>query len=458
MALNVGRSSGIAGAVSNTASTNAPTIRWINHASFVLESDGVAILADPWLTGPAFNFGWSLLTPSSMSDFDGITHIWISHQHPDHFSPRDLRGIPAERKRDITLLYQQTRDRLVVGSCKSMGFERIVELPKRRWIALSPQLSIMTDSIADDSWIAYKTPSGTVLNLNDCVVEDQRTLNTIHRLVGPLEVLLTQFSYANWVGNPEDFELRQGAARIRLDTFIAQVQALRPRYVVPFASFIYFANEENWHFNDSMNTVDRAVARIQEETTATPVVLYPGDVWQYGREHDNAPALERYAADLRSRMEEGPRYRLNGCSADAIHNALAAFYSRLWRRVSRPLRFYPLATTVYVCDLDLTVQMSLREYSVSEGSPPDGAADIETSSENLLYALKTPWGGDALHVNGRFRARNFARYKRFFNLCRVADIATRPGSSMTWFLMRAWPGVLRSLAFSLMARFRRRVS
>ncbi len=116
--MKVGGSSGIAGAVSNGASLHAPTIRWVNHASFVLNSDGVAVLADPWLTGPAFNFGWSLLTPTSgaMPDFEAITHIWISHQHPDHFSPRDLRGIPPERKREITILYQMTRDHLLVGS------------------------------------------------------------------------------------------------------------------------------------------------------------------------------------------------------------------------------------------------------------------------------------------------------------------------------------------------------
>lgn len=459
MALRMGAPGGSTDLSRAGSSVRAPSIQWVNHASFVLAADGLAIINDPWLTGPAFNRGWSLITETRpMPDFENITHIWISHQHPDHFSPRDLRAIPDERRRAIPLMYQQTRDRLVVSSCKSMGFENTIELPKRRWTPLGERLWIMTDSIADDSWVAYRTPSGTILNLNDCVVEDQRTLARIRGLVGDLHVLLTQFSYANWVGNPEDLDLRKGAARIRLDTFIDQVRSLRPQYVIPFASFIYFANDENFYLNDSMNTVDRAVARIREETQATPVVLYPGDVWEAGTPHDNTAALQRYAADIRWRLDAGPIYHANHISREAIESAIASFYSRVWKKVSRPLRRYPLSTTVYVPDLDITLRMSLREYSISEGCPSGAPADIETSSDNLAFALKTPWGGDALHVNGRFRTGNVARYKRFFNLCRVADIATRPGTSMMWFLMRAFPGVIRSVWFAVMARFKVRLS
>jgi hypothetical protein len=37
----------------------------------------------------------------------GVTHIWIFHEHPDHLHFPTLKAIPAEQKSQITLLYQE---------------------------------------------------------------------------------------------------------------------------------------------------------------------------------------------------------------------------------------------------------------------------------------------------------------------------------------------------------------
>ena len=37
-------------------------IKFINHASFIVEHNGVRLLTDPWLKGNVFADGWSLLT------------------------------------------------------------------------------------------------------------------------------------------------------------------------------------------------------------------------------------------------------------------------------------------------------------------------------------------------------------------------------------------------------------
>src|SRR6185503_20468212 len=73
----------------------AMRLEFVNHSSYVLASSGVRLLCDPWLEGTAFNDGWALLAPSTFSyeDFAGITHLWFSHEHPDHFSPSNLRKI-----------------------------------------------------------------------------------------------------------------------------------------------------------------------------------------------------------------------------------------------------------------------------------------------------------------------------------------------------------------------------
>ena len=50
-----------------------------------------------------------------------ITHIWFSHEHPDHFSVKDLKYIYNLNK-DIKILFQETLDKRVINFCKNLGF------------------------------------------------------------------------------------------------------------------------------------------------------------------------------------------------------------------------------------------------------------------------------------------------------------------------------------------------
>ena len=65
-------------------------IQFINHASVKIYTENVVILTDPWYSGSAFNKGWNLLVEQSVDQVEDllsdVSHIWISHEHPDHFS------------------------------------------------------------------------------------------------------------------------------------------------------------------------------------------------------------------------------------------------------------------------------------------------------------------------------------------------------------------------------------
>ena len=67
------------------------TIEFVNHASVIISYDEISILSDPWYKGTVFNNGWKLiheLEDTKIYDvIKKITHIYISHEHPDHFSP-----------------------------------------------------------------------------------------------------------------------------------------------------------------------------------------------------------------------------------------------------------------------------------------------------------------------------------------------------------------------------------
>jgi L-ascorbate metabolism protein UlaG (beta-lactamase superfamily) len=55
----------------------------LSHASVLVEEGPLAICADPWFMGDAFNESWSLLCEPAMTpaSLQGVTHIWISHEH-----------------------------------------------------------------------------------------------------------------------------------------------------------------------------------------------------------------------------------------------------------------------------------------------------------------------------------------------------------------------------------------
>ena len=72
----------------------SPTIEFVNHASVIISYEDVSILSDPWFNGTAFHDGWRLmyeLQDNEITDIlKKITHVYISHEHPDHFRPAFL--------------------------------------------------------------------------------------------------------------------------------------------------------------------------------------------------------------------------------------------------------------------------------------------------------------------------------------------------------------------------------
>ncbi len=144
-----------------------------------------------------------------------------------------------------------------------------------------------------DSWLLSEVGGQRILDLNDCVMYRRGDLKRLAKRVGPIDLLLTQFSYANWIGGPDDLQAQRAAAQEKLDWVESQLLALRPKQCIPFASFVVFSHVENAYLNAARNTVTKA-AQLIERLGVEPVVLAPGDRWTVGQTHDNAGALENY--------------------------------------------------------------------------------------------------------------------------------------------------------------------
>jgi len=125
--------------------SGASYIEWVNHASYIFEHEGTRLLCDPWLEGTAFHDSWSLLSPTLFryEGFGRVTHIWFSHEHPDHFSPPVLRKVPSDLRKRIVVLYHQTRDKRVVNFCRGLGFKDVVELRPGEYLRIGTDFDVM---------------------------------------------------------------------------------------------------------------------------------------------------------------------------------------------------------------------------------------------------------------------------------------------------------------------------
>lgn len=414
------------------------SVSWINHASFLYAAGGVRLVCDPWLSGPAFNNGWRHITPTRFApeDFGAATHIWISHQHPDHFAPQDLRRIPAADRERLTVLYQPVPDKLVVSWLKSAGFKDVREMPLERWVRLDDDVEALSATLGDDAWLALRARGTTVLNVNDCVLKRRADVERIKALTGNVDVLLTQFSYAQWTGNPEDVERRRADAREKFERIRLQCEVLQPKIVVPFASYIYFSNRENFYMNDAMNRVGEICEFIESELGKKAVVLYPGETWRVPDAVDWHAAALRYACDMAECIAAGPIDEPRAVEPQRFQRQIEDLLTRL--RAKNPIAALVMRerSSVYLTDQESGFDISIRGIRPLPLLTPR-AADIVTSSDNVLYAFRMPWGANTLHVSGRFRSYVQGGHLRFVRLMSLLHYYNRTPLDAQWCMHQA---------------------
>ena len=155
-------------------------IKLINHSSIYINNvnDNIGILTDPWYAGLAFNNGWSLLYQNNDNDIknllEKVNYIFISHEHPDHFSVKFFIDYEKEiKKNKIIILFQETRDKRVENFLKKKEF--IINILKNEnTIDLSQnlKLTIFKQGHMDSSFL-LETENFCHLNINDCEFLDR---------------------------------------------------------------------------------------------------------------------------------------------------------------------------------------------------------------------------------------------------------------------------------------------
>ena len=402
-------------------------ITFVNHASVIFSHKNIRLMTDPWIFGNAFNNGWKLLSESkfTINDFQNITHIWFSHEHPDHFHPMVLNKIPENFKKNITILFQDTIDHRVMKKCEQLKFKQIIEMKPGEFIHLDDEFQIKcVPNGTYDSWFYAEIGDKKVLNINDCMVDSNSQSKIVKRMIGDVDILLTQFGYASWVGNPEDVQLRVDASREKLQRIQIQDKIFQPKFIIPFASFVRFSHKDNHYMNDQMNRIENVEKFIREKTNSIPIILYPGDIWSGKEKIDNSLSINKHTDDLQKNLElyDDPKI----IEFDELQKLASAYIDDIKKRnnltfvkLLHNLHFFK-TTNIFLKDLNISVSFNLID-GLKKSVSDKLNVDIITDSDSLSFVFSWDYGVDTLFVNGRFRTSG-GKIMNFFRLFLIGTL------------------------------------
>ena len=407
-------------------------INFINHASFIFRNDNVVILMDPWTQGSAFNDGWDLLSKSADIDYSELTHVWISHEHPDHFSIPDVKAI-IQANSSVTFVFQATLDGRVASFIRKLG-GKVLELQDNdvHWFNREDFIRIIRCGTIDS--LAIVSLSGkTIINMNDCIVGDE--IEKLHYATKDLNIdaLFTQFGYASFISNSNQPELRERAVEKKFKQIEEQVDFFKPKFVIPFASFIVFSHAENFYMNDRQVQVANTFSSLQG-TTATPVILYPGDTFNF-ENINSGTAIENYNKDWKKieikHVTKTVPFEILQQKAVAYnermrkyHGNLSTFFLNFISKIYVMLGRNPFSTVnLYIEDLDMSVRFCFNN-GLEEVSRL-GNAHVNLGSQSIAYVLDYDWGIGSLAVNARMNVRDEKSKNRLMRVFQLGTLKSR---------------------------------
>ena len=262
-------------------------ITYLGHAAILLEAGGTRILMDPWLTDGAYHGAWWHFPPLVLGirDLPVPDYIYISHEHADHFDPPTLEQ--ADKRSHLIIANfrnKRFRDRL-----REYGFAGITELDFGQIMGCGDSLDIeliAPDRVWDDSAILLRDGRHTILNVNDCHLDNA----TLERLGNEHAIDLAFLTFTGASQYPGCFELPPEEKRRRsrlskqahLDEFVSWAKRLRTKRAVPAAGNYAFLAPEQLPLNtgDYVSTPKEALEAL---AAAAPEIegiqMNPGDQW-----------------------------------------------------------------------------------------------------------------------------------------------------------------------------------
>jgi UDP-MurNAc hydroxylase len=238
-------------------------VRYLKSSTVVVETKGVKILTDPWLTDGEYYGSWFHYPMFNFDEnfFTDIDYIYVSHIHMDHFSKATFKLL----KKSIPVIIHSYESKFLKLNIERMGFT-VIELlhNERTHLKNGVYINILAadncnpelcqkfmgcgkmestyGSTQIDSLCVIDDGEFSILNTNDCPFElASNTLPNILNQYSKIDFLMV--GYAGAGPFPQCFVLpeqeKKSLAKRKEIQFLNQglnyINTIKPDYVMPFA-------------------------------------------------------------------------------------------------------------------------------------------------------------------------------------------------------------------------------
>jgi L-ascorbate metabolism protein UlaG (beta-lactamase superfamily) len=265
-------------------------VTYLGHATIEIECNGSRILMDPWLTDPIYLGAWWHYPPMALrvADLQTPDYLYISHEHPDHFDPPTLQEID----KNVTVVIADFPNKRFLDRIRAIGFRKIVQLQYGEVFHWGDGLRlhlIPPDRPWDDSAILLSDGTTTVLNVNDCHLDEA----TLKELGNRYEIALAFLTFTGASQYPGCFDFSAeektkrwlASKRSHLQEFANWAKLLQTKRAVPAAGNYALLAPDQLHLNtsDYVNNPQEAVDRLAEVAPEIEgLQMNPGDRWSPG--------------------------------------------------------------------------------------------------------------------------------------------------------------------------------
>lgn len=397
-------------------------INFINHASLIVESNTFKVLTDPWFNGTVFNNGWKLIHETSHRDvkkiLNKINYIWISHEHPDHFSVPFFKKYKEDIiKNKINVLFQHTEDKRVKSFLNMQGIE-VVELEFNKIIEIEKNVYLYLYKFGFyDSAIIIKDQKDTFLNLNDCPVSKSEMLSIAKKFKN-INYVATQFSYAAWKGGIKNIKWRKDAALEKIE-IIKNIQRFgKPDNIILFASFSFFSREENYYLNDCWNSPLKIINQLSNQECKI-IVASP---FECINKMDDKSIIKsaKFWENKHNKLLKSPEFdKIENLTIEDLEKVCDKSFQRFHKNNNITLlKFLNIVSlgkicnsvNFYISDLNLYVKVDLINKLFAVMNLIKADITLKATDFNFLHGFD--YGFDTLTVNGCFEENSSNGFKK----------------------------------------------
>jgi UDP-MurNAc hydroxylase len=244
-----------------------------------------SVIVDPWLVGSCYWRSWWNFPQAHVNEDDlaDVGFVVLSHIHWDHWHGATIKKYLKDK---VFILPDETGLRSE-RDLRAIGVNRIIRAKHGQRIHLGNGVDVVCYLFGfhlNDAAIVVTTPEAKLLNVNDAKIAGRPLRHLVDRH-GPFDFAFRSHSSANArvcfrIADEPDQQQDDGLHYAR--SFKLFMDAVQPRYAVPFASNHCHLHQDTFHYNSIVTNP----LRLREQLDAFGglnhselKVMVPGSAW-----------------------------------------------------------------------------------------------------------------------------------------------------------------------------------